>query len=93
MPQIEKDGVRAEMRRYTLSPRMHIEMVKNKRGAVLVTSGIINVADFSKERILLVSHAGRVEVLGRELGLSVLMKGTVELFGKIEGVNFSYVKN
>ena len=77
---------------YYLAPRVEIEAVKNSRGTVFLLSGIMRVVDYSGERVLLLSHAGRIEFVGKRLQISVLMKGTLEIFGVIEGVSFSYAR-
>ena len=71
----------------------HIEIVKSKRGATLQVSGVIGVGELSGQCISLVSHGGRFTVSGRELALGILGKGVAEVYGRIEGVAFSYGKN
>ncbi len=91
----KEEGVKKRDKRaaFYLSPRVEIEAVKNSRGSVFLFSGIMRVVDYSAERILLLSHAGRIELCGKRLEISVLMKGTLEIYGVIEGVSFSYAKS
>lgn len=70
----------------------NIEIKKGKLGGVMVVTGIIGVAEFSEERVVLISHGGRLTVLGEGLGISTLENRTVEVFGKIMQVEMGYGK-
>ncbi|MBO5206849.1 MAG: YabP/YqfC family sporulation protein [Clostridia bacterium] len=63
-------------------------------GGMSVAFGrIISIKEYSKERIELLSHGGRVILTGRRLSLSVYEGGTVEVLGRIEEISFTYGKN
>lgn len=62
------------------------------RGMRLSVGGIVAVAELSEEKIMLVTHSGRVEVAGDGLLLSVFEGRCVEICGRILEVRFAYGK-
>lgn len=81
-----------EVKRRQVSP-FHIEIEKRGKGAVMVVTGIIGVSDFSDSDVCLVSHGGRFRIKGSKLSLLTFENRTVEVSGKIEGVELLYGKN
>ena len=61
-------------------------------GLSLIVGGIIGVADFSDERAELLSHTGRITVLGKGLSMTVFENKNIEINGGIEDVKFAYSK-
>ena len=72
---------------------LSLQMKKTKRGAAVVVGGILSVRSLCEEEICLVSHGGRLTVRGQRLSLSSLENRTLEVFGKITGLEFGYGKN
>lgn len=75
------------------SDSYHVEIVKSKRGATVQVFGVIGVDELAHERVVLISHSGRLTVRGRGLVLGILGRGSAEVFGRVEGVELSYGKN
>lgn len=71
----------------------HMEADRCARGMSMVISGIIGVDDFSEERILLMSHTGRIIITGRRLSICVFEHSSLEIAGKVEEIEFKYGKN
>ncbi len=63
------------------------------RGMRISIGAVIGVSEFSEERILLVSHGGRIEISGARLSLSVFQGRGVEIFGGVREIRFLYAKN
>ena len=61
-------------------------------GLSLLVGGIIGVSELDDGRTELLSHSGRVIVSGRGLKLTVFENKSVEINGRIEGINFVYGK-
>ena len=75
----------------SISPSsFHVEIKKSSRGAVAVVSGVMSVSEYTDTAIELLSHSGRINILGNCLGITVLEGRVVEIFGRIEEVKFSY---
>ena len=70
----------------------HIEADRTAKGMKMFVSGIIGIGDYTEESLLLKSHGGRVEILGKRLKICVFESKTVEISGKITGVSFVYGK-
>ena len=70
-----------------------LEIRKSKIGAVLVVMNIVGIRELSRERIVLLSHSGNVVIVGDRLVLSVFEDKSVEIVGRIEGVELKYGKN
>lgn len=71
----------------------HMEADRTGRGMSLVLCGIIGISDFSDSFMHLLSHGGRITVTGAGLFISVYENGSVEIVGRVEGINFKYGKN
>lgn len=74
------------------SSPLNIEMKKSSRGAVFVASGIMSVGELSEDSVTLLSHSGRLVLIGDNLGISVFENRIVEVYGKITEVKLSYGK-
>ena len=74
------------------SSSFHIEMRKSSRGAVAVISGVMSVSEYTESSIELLSHSGRVKLIGEALGISVLEGRVIEVYGRITEVRLSYGK-
>lgn len=61
-------------------------------GLSLLVGGIIGVSELDDGRTELLSHSGRIIVSGRGLKLTVFENKSVEINGRIEGINFVYGK-
>ena len=70
----------------------HIEIKKSSRGAVAVVSGVMSVGEYTENSVELLSHSGRMALLGEGLGISVLEGRVIEVYGRIEEVRLSYGK-
>lgn len=64
-----------------------IEIKRGKATSTLAVSGILALEELSRERITLLTHSGRITVVGRALVLSVFEGRSVEISGKITGVS------
>ena len=63
---------------------------KSRGGMTLAIVGITEVTELNSERIILSTRAGNIEVTGERLVLSIFTNKTVEISGRITGVNFGY---
>ena len=72
---------------------LSIEIRKSRIGAVLVISGALGIDEYSDERIVVLSHSGRITLLGEGLNMSTLANRAIEIYGKIEGVGIGYGKS
>ena len=70
-----------------------LEIRKSKIGAVLVAVNVVGIRELSRERIVLLSHSGNIEILGGRLSLSIFEDKSVEISGRIVGVELNYGKN
>ena len=93
MTGLKKRGLHPELLTSQGKDSYHIEILKSKRGATVQVSGVIGVGELSGECISLISHNGRLTVSGSGLTLGILGRGVAEVYGRIEGVAFSYGKN
>lgn len=71
---------------------MTLEIKKSRRKSTLVVTGVIAVSALTATEISLASHAGRVEISGRGLLLSVFENGSLEISGEICDVRLGYGK-
>jgi len=71
----------------------HLEADRSSKGLSVVLSGIIGISDFSDSFIHLKGHGGRISVYGKKLFISVFENGSVEIVGRVEGINFKYGRN
>ena len=77
----------------SLSPSsFHVELKKSSRGAVAVVSGVMSVSNFTQECVELLSHSGRLTLVGDSLEISVLEGRIIEIFGRITEVRLGYGK-
>lgn len=70
----------------------HIEIKKSSRGAIAVISGVMSVGEYTEESIELLSHAGRINLIGESLSISVLDGHIIEVYGLITEVKLGYGK-
>lgn len=70
-----------------------LEANRSTKGLSILLSGIIGVRDFSDEEITLLSHGGKIIVIGKKLFISVYENGNVEIQGKVLEIKFCYGKN
>ena len=61
-------------------------------GLSLLVGGIIGVSELTDGRTELLSHSGRIIVSGKDLKLTVFENKSIEIKGRIEGINFAYGK-
>ena len=71
-----------------VSGGFHAEIDRSGRGLSLSVAGVYSILDFSEESVILRVKRGRITVLGKELEIAVYENKTVEISGKITGVNF-----
>ncbi len=76
----------------TLSP-FHIEADRSPAGLTVRVGGIIGIAEYSDELVLLKSHGGRLTLTGKRLSITVYEDKTVEICGRVEGMELGYGKN
>ena len=69
---------------------LSLELKKNSRGAVLVIGGVVSLSEFSKERIEVMTHGGRILLAGEKLAITTLEGHCVEIYGRITEVRMSY---
>lgn len=72
------------------SSAFHIEIKKSSRGAVAVVSGVMSIGEYTESMVELLSHSGRMSLVGDSLGISVLEGRVVEVYGRITEVRLSY---
>lgn len=71
----------------------HLEANRSRSGMTVTVGGIIGISDYSDTGVLLMSHGGRICILGKRLKLCVYENNTLEISGKVEDIKFSYGKN
>ena len=75
-----------------LLTQLNFELKKTSLGAVALISGIVSISEYSREHIVLLSHSGRLSLIGERMEISVLENRTVEIYGRILEVDLSYGK-
>lgn len=70
-----------------------LEIRKSDGGAIASVTGVVSIGELSDRFILLATHSGRVGVRGSSLTLTAFANRTVEVKGRIEGVDFGYGAN
>ena len=70
-----------------------LEANRSSKGLSILLSGVIGVSDFSDKSILLLSHGGRINVVGENLFIDLFENNTVEIVGKVMEIVFIYGKN
>ena len=61
-------------------------------GLSLLVGGVIGVSELEDGRTELLSHSGRIRVRGKGLSLTVFENKSIEIKGRIEGIDFAYGK-
>ena len=64
-----------------------LELRKSDGSAVATVCGVISIGELSERLIILATHSGRVSVRGAGLNLTAFANRTVEVKGRIEGVD------
>ncbi len=72
---------------------LRIEGERSSNGMSFVLSGIMDIAEYTNEKVLLKSHGGRIVINGKRLKISIYESSAVEVSGRISGVEFFYGKN
>ena len=72
---------------------IHLEVDESGDGFKLFVSGIKRISSLSDDSVSLRYRRGGVTVLGKKLTLAVYEDKTVEISGKIEGIEFANTKN
>ena len=75
-----------------LDSKFRLEAQRSRGGMSLVFSGIIGVEGFTKEHVRMKSHGAVVELRGKKLEITVFENNDVEVWGKVEGIDFIYGK-
>ena len=70
-----------------------LEANRSSKGLSILLSGIVGVSDFSDKSILLLSHGGRINVVGESLFIDLFENNTVDIVGKVMEIIFIYGKN
>lgn len=73
--------------------KFHCEIDGGKAGAFVILSGINSIRDFSDSEVLLRATGFFVKISGKSLALAVYENKTVEISGKIFGLELVYDKN
>ena len=71
---------------------LYLSCERTLGGLSLLVGGIIGVSELDDGRTELLSHSGRIIVSGRGLKLTVFENKSIEIKGRIEGINFAYGK-
>ena len=67
-----------------------LELSRSESGGALSVIGVISIGELSDGLVSLATHGGRVTVRGSSLTLTAFANRTVEVRGKIEGVDLGY---
>ena len=70
----------------TLTGGFHLEADKIARGVSVSVAGVISVLDFTDEVAVLRVREGRVKISGSALEITVYESKTVEIKGRVSGV-------
>jgi hypothetical protein len=70
-----------------------LEIKKCEGGAVASVTGVVSIGELSDRFISLATHSGRVGVRGTALTLTAFANRTVEVKGRVEGVDLGYGGN
>ena len=76
----------------TLVGGFYLSCERTLGGLSLLVGGIIGVSELDGECTELLSHSGRIRVRGKHLKLTVFENKTIEIKGRIEGIDFAYGK-
>lgn len=66
----------------------HIEADRISDGISVSVCGVLSILDFSTELAILKIRRGRIRVRGGGLSIAVYENRTVEIFGKVEALEF-----
>ncbi len=66
---------------------------RSSSGMRISFGAVVSVAEFSSEEVLILTHSGRIRVLGSGLLLSVFEGRGIEIVGKVRGLEFLYGKD
>lgn len=77
----------------SLAPPFHVEAYRSGRGISMVIGGVIGISEYSAESLELLSHGGRISIVGKLIKVGILESNTVEITGKIREVDFKYGKD
>ncbi len=77
----------------SVSTFFRLEAVRHRSGMSLLFSGIVGIDVFCDNEIVLKSHGCRISINGKRLNLTVFENNSLEITGRIEGVDFKYGKN
>ena len=70
-----------------------LEANRTRGGMGVFIGGIVGISDFSDESIYLKSHSCKISVEGKKLSIKIYENKSVEIFGKVENIRFTYGKN
>lgn len=70
----------------------HIELDKVARGMSLLVCGVLGISEFSEKFVALTVKGMTVKISGVNLSMTVYESKTVEIVGKIEGLEYEYTK-
>ena len=79
-------------REQSIVPPFHAEIDGGARRMSFLLSGVNSIRDFSSSAVLLRCKGVLVEIKGESLSLAVYENKTVEIIGKIYGMELSYDK-
>ncbi len=71
----------------------HMEADRAGGGIALSFGGVKNVLDYSSTYVKLACGFVSISVEGTALAITLYENKTVEISGKVEGIDFSYAKN
>ena len=71
----------------------HIEADRCSSGIKMFVSGVVGISEYCAENIMLKSHCCKMMIFGKRLKICVYENNTVEVVGKIGGIEFIYGKN
>ena len=74
-------------------PKFHLELERRGGACAALVDGVVGVCEFSESTVLLTCHGGRARINGDGLEILTFENRTVEVIGKISGVELSYGKN
>ena len=77
---------------YSALSEFNIEVTRKGIGVSVVISGAVGISELDEERVGIVTHKARVIISGSKLSLSVFEGRTVEIVGRVLGVELKYGK-
>ena len=88
MQSAEKNTNREGERRDKLPVYFHLEADKLASTVSVSMSGVISIVDFNENSAVMKMRRGKIKVTGSGLSVSVYENRTVEIYGKVEAVEF-----